>query len=103
MPASTFSIRASILADVGLGREVGIEQGDMLVGQRLGEAAVGQALDEAVGIERDGLRHGGIIGAAKAPDKHQSSKTDASVVMAGPPHGSSTRPRHESSALFATC
>ena len=59
MPASTFAIRSSILATSALVARFGVEQGDMLVGQRLGlllgEAAVGQALDEAVGIERDGL------------------------------------------------
>ena len=47
--------------DIGLGREVGGEQGDMLVGERLslllGEAGAGQALDEAVGVEGDGFRH----------------------------------------------
>lgn len=70
MPASTFTIRASTLVmsglgllpkglDISLGRQVAVEQGDMFVGQRfgllIGETAVRQALDEAVGIERDGL------------------------------------------------
>ena len=59
--------------DVGLGREVAVEQGDMLLGQGLGlllgETALRQSLDEAVGIERDGLGHAPIIGSIGVLDK----------------------------------
>ncbi|MCY3820129.1 MAG: hypothetical protein OXH52_12325 [Gammaproteobacteria bacterium] len=45
----------------------------MLVGQRLGlllgESTLGQALDEAVSVERDGFGHARTIGALSVPDK----------------------------------
>ena len=61
------------ILDIGLGCQIAVEKGDMLVGKRfrllLGKAAIGQALDKAVGIERDRLRHEEIIESTAALDK----------------------------------
>ena len=50
------------LRDIGLGREIGVEQGDMLFGQGLGlflgEAALRQTLDPATGIDEREVRLG---------------------------------------------
>ncbi|MDE0417122.1 MAG: hypothetical protein OXI95_09340 [bacterium] len=58
--------------DIGLRCEVAVQQCDMFFVQRLNllldEAAVGQALDEAVRIERDGLGHNESTGSAPADD-----------------------------------
>ena len=51
--------------EVRLGREVGIKEGDMLFGEGLslflGEAALGQAFDEAMSVKGNGLGHVSII------------------------------------------
>ena len=51
---------------LGLGREVGLEQGDVLFDQRLGlpfgESALGQTQDKAVSVENDELCHDRIMG-----------------------------------------
>ena len=55
--------------DIRLGREVGVEEGDMLFGQLLGEAALGQALDEAMGVEGDGRSHARIKATPSTRDR----------------------------------
>ncbi len=59
----------------------------MLFGQGLrlllGEAALRQALDEAVGVEGDGLGHAPIIGSPPVRDKdHRAGRPDESFVHA---------------------
>ena len=52
--------------DIRLGREIGIEQGEMLfsqgLGLSLGKAALRQALDEPVGVEGDSYTQALTIG-----------------------------------------
>ena len=55
--------------DIRLGRKVGVEEGDMLFGQLLGEAALGQALDEAMGVEGDGRSHARIKATPSTRDR----------------------------------
>ena len=79
--------------DIGLGREIGVEQGDLLFGENLGltfgEAMLGQSLDIAMGIERDGFGHEGTIGTTQAPDKGR--RADRRAGSGGP--GERRRPR----------
>ena len=65
------------LRDIRLGGEVGVEEGDMLFGEGLGlplgEAVLGQALDEAMGVESDSFGHTPIIAIPPGPDKDNRS------------------------------
>ena len=68
--ASMSALTAAISALVA---EVGVEEGDVLLGEGfcllLGEAAFGQALDEAMGVEGDGFDHALIVATPPARDK----------------------------------
>ena len=79
--------------DIGFGGEVGVEQCNLLFGENLGlflgEAVLGQSLDVAMGIERDGFGHDGTIGPARAAGKDGQAASQGRYRTAAMPAATS--------------